>query len=193
MLRKIGPLSLAVLLATALFSFQPAKEWFPAGNARDSYDMGIDNTVVHNGKAAATIQSKEPKIKGFGALMQECKADKYRGKKVKMSGYLKTTDVDGWAGFWLRIDKKGSNKNLAFDNMHNRKVKGTNDWTQFEIVLDVSCEASNMAYGVLLTGTGQVWFDDIQFEEVKPEVTIYHPMGSEIEQQPAPANLNFED
>ena len=41
-----------------------------------------------------------------------------------MSGYMKSQDVAGWAGFWFRIDGQGA-RPLAFDNMHGRAVRGT--------------------------------------------------------------------
>ncbi|MDE1191299.1 MAG: DUF3472 domain-containing protein [Arachidicoccus sp.] len=86
-------------------------------------------------------------------------ADKFVGKRIRLSGYLKSKNVKDWAGFWLRVDKAGSTEPLAFDNMQNRGIKGATNWTKYEIVLDVSSNASGIAYGALLTGDGQIWFD----------------------------------
>ena len=106
-----------------------------------------------NGRHAATIQSIEPEIDGFGTLMQQCLPSEYAGKRVRMSGYMKSQDVAGWAGFWFRIDGQGA-RPLAFDNMHGRAVRGTTGWKKYEIVLDVPQQATNLAYGALLDGTG---------------------------------------
>ena len=87
-----------VALVVLLCSFDVPKNWFAAGNEPDSYRMGTDPTVTMNGRHAATIQSIEPEIDGFGTLMQQCLPSEYAGKRVRMSGYMKSQDVAGWAG-----------------------------------------------------------------------------------------------
>jgi hypothetical protein len=47
--------------------------------------------------------------------------------------------VTGWAGLWLRVD--GSNGMLVLDNVEDRALHGTTDWTQASIVLDVAEQA----------------------------------------------------
>lgn len=187
---------LILLVAFTLASFDTPIGWFRAGSAPESYDMGIDKGAGQDGKNAATIKSRVKKINGFGTLMQDCLPDNYLGKRVRMSGMVKTKDVSEWAGLWFRIDQKDSDRELGFDNMHDgktdRSIKGTTDWTRYEIVLDVPVNASNLAYGALLVGTGQIWFDDIKFEIVDNSVPTTG--GSTENQLPGkePVNLDFE-
>ena len=54
--------------------------------------------------------------------------------------------------------------------MQQRAIKGTTDWTRYEIVLDVPDEAQRLAFGILLAGGGQVWMDDLKFEVVPTTV-----------------------
>ena len=73
----------------------------------------------------------------------------------------------------MRIDgpmQPGSNAAamLGFDNMQSRPIKGTADWKQYDVVLDVPNEARGIAFGILLAGAGQAWMDDLQFEAVAP-------------------------
>jgi len=180
-------------IAVALFSFDLPSSWFKAGNKPNSYDMGIDKAAGQDGKNAATIKSIDKKIDGFGTLMQQCKPDKYIGKRVKMSGFVKTENVTTWAGLWLRVDQSGSNKPLSFDNMGDRPIKGTTDWTKYEIVLDVPSNSSLIAYGALLAGTGQIWFDNITFEIVSESVpTLGSVNAKKSAIQDEPTNLDFE-
>jgi len=108
------------------------------------------------------------KLDGFVTLMQTCLADKYLGKRVRMTGYMKTMDVSDWAGLCMRVDTKEGHKNMPFENMKNgkkdRSVKGTNDWKQYDIVLDVPNSTEYIAFGALLAETGQVWFTKLKFE-----------------------------
>ena len=185
----------ALILGTtaALFSFTLPTGWYAADNKPKSYEMGIDKGTGLDGKNTATIKSIDKKINGFGTLMQACKPDKFLGKRIKMSGSLKTDNVTDWAGLWLRVDKAGSQEPLSFDNMQDRQVKGTNTWKKYEIVLDVPANASMIAYGALLSGTGQIWFDNISFEIVDNSVkTTGSINGDQNEIQKEPFNLDFE-
>ena len=179
-----------VALVVLLCSFDVPKNWFAAGNEPDSYRMGTDPTVTMNGRHAATIQSIEPEIDGFGTLMQQCLPSEYAGKRVRMSGYMKSQDVVGWAGFWFRVDGQGA-RSLAFDNMHGRAVRGPTGWKKYEIVLDVPQQATNLAYGALLDGTGKIWFSDLSFEVVDRSVATTNESGWDA--LPKPSNLDFSE
>ena len=150
--------------------------WYRAGSKPNSYAMHLDKGAGKDGNDVITIKSVDRLIDGFGTVMQSFMLEKYLGKRIKMTGYLKTRDVEDWAGLWLRVDGK-KYKLLAFDNMKNgkrdRSVTGNTDWKQYEIVLDVPDEAINISFGTLLSGKGQVWFDKIDFEVVskKTETT----------------------
>jgi hypothetical protein len=192
---------LLIVMTVTLLSFDLPTAWFKAGDKPDSYDMGVDKGAGKDGKNAATIKSIDKKIDGFGTLMQDCLPDKYLGKRIRMTGLLKTKDVSDWAGLWLRIDTKTPIKAAVFDNMHDGKknisVKGTTDWKKYEIILDVPSNACNVAYGALLVGTGQIWFDNLNFEIVASDIL---PTGIEMETESStyashlkePVNLDFE-
>ena len=189
--------ALILMVACTLIAFDLPKGWIIAGSDPGSYEMGTAPGAGQDGKNAATIRSLKKKIDGFGTLMQTCMPGQYLGKRVRMSGLLKTKDVSDWSGLWLRIDQKGSDETLGFDNMHDgktdRSVKGSSEWTRYEIVLDVPEKASLLAYGALLVGTGQIWFDDIKFEVVDKSVPVTGAGDEELEQKTNPVNLNFED
>lgn len=192
-------LLMSVLLAGVMIlimSFDLPKGWYAAGNKPESYKMGIDKGAGQNGSNVATIQSIDKKIKGFGTLMQSCQPDKYLGKRVRMTGYIKSEDIKEWAGFWFRVDGTSSQQSLSFDNMHDgkkdRSIKGTTVWTKYEIVLDVPLKATNLAYGALVSGTGKIWFDDIKFEIVDNSVPTTGMEADHSMPGNEPNNLDFD-
>ncbi len=189
---KSKPLTsiLFVVTALTLLSFALPENWFKAGSKPKSYEMGIDKAAGRDGKNAATIKSIDKDIDGFGTLMQMCKPGKYLGKRVRMSGYMKSENVSGWSGLWFRVDQEGSKKSLSFDNMADRPIKGTTGWTKYEIVLDVPENASALAFGALLNSTGQVWFDTITFEIV--DTSVKTTGKNESDGLSEPSNLDFE-
>ena len=142
------------------------ENWFKVGSAPKQYENFIDSSNQHSGKNVMTLKSIETDTNGFGTLMQNMKPEKYLGKRVRMTGYLKSKDVTDWTGFWFRVDQAGSQQFLSFDNMQDRPIKGTTDWKKYELVLDLPNEASNIAFGALLSKTGQIWIDNVNFEIV---------------------------
>ena len=148
--------------------------------------MTTDRAEKQGGAASATIRcTADPPAEGFGTLMQQCGAKPYCGKRLRVTGFAKSKDVEDWAGLWVRVD--GLDKTaVAFDNMMKRPIKGSADWTKYTIVLDVPEDAAVLAFGVLLAGKGQVWIDDLKFEVVGPDV---EPTGLEVEPQDYPAEV----
>jgi hypothetical protein len=64
----------------------------------------------------------------------------------------------------MRVD--GASPGEAFDNMSDRALQGTRDWTPFAIVLDVPMDAVKIFTGLLLVGHGTVWADDLRIDVV---------------------------
>ena len=174
------------IFVIGLLAFTPQEQipegWFKAGNNPDKYKMGLDKQTFHIAPNSAFIESTDSKIKGFGTLMQTCSAENYLGKKIKMTGYVKSENVADWAGLWLRVDEVNGTKvkELSFDNMGNRRIKGTTDWTKYEIVLDVPSNSSTLNFGALLDGKGKIWFDSITFEEVPNNTKNTSPYKSDL-------------
>ncbi len=129
-----------------------SKGWKYWGN----YDFETD-TISHSGKFAAKITSDS--LGGTSGAIYYMIPKRYSGKTIQLSGYMKTKDVsDGFAGLLLSIEGESS----VFDNMESRNISGTKDWEIYSITLDYPRGAEEIYLGGILTGTGEVWFDDFQ-------------------------------
>lgn len=149
---------------------QTLKGWTLTGNHRQHYYLTTDNKVRHGGRMSATLISKNSASDdGFGSMKQEIKADNYRGRRVRYSGYLKAESAAQRAALWMRVEG-ADGKILAFDNMEDRPATGTTAWKKYEIVLDVPEAAQHIALGALFEGKGQIWADDLKLEVVGQEV-----------------------
>jgi hypothetical protein len=166
--------------------------WFASGSAPKEYEVRIDRTEHYSGKASGFITCKTDQPTGFGTLMQVFKADKFHGKRVRMTGYVKTEDVATWAGLWMRVDGPAG-AILAFDNMQDRPIRGTIGWEEYEVVLDVPANSVNISFGLLLAGRGKAWADDFAFEEVGTDVAVTDLKGKIRGMPGEPVNLGFED
>ena len=180
------PASLLLLAAAA--HADSMEGWFLAGSSPANYDIARDTKVLHDGKPSGRMASNSVP-NGFGTMMQCVDAADYRGKRMRFSGYVKAQDVKRWAGLWMRVDGPGTPaKSIAFDNMQTRPIKGTSDFTQYSVVLDVANEATGVCFGILVDGEGTVWLSDVKFEAVPLSVPVTDTSHAPSK---APKNLDF--
>lgn len=179
--RQLKFLSCYVLAALFAFGWQPttktrqvAPGWMVSPDYAEDFDVGVDHSVAHGGKASTYITSKsQATATSHATIGQRIKADAYRGKRVRLSGFLKTETATGRARLWMRIDSdKGI---LGQDAMNDRALKGTNNWSKLEIVLDVPEDSAGIIFGLRLNGPGQVWMDDLRWETVESGVPTTRP------------------
>ena len=159
------------------------------------FEIGLDKSEKHSGTASGYIKSVVAKPKKFGNLMQWFAADEYLGKRLKTSGWVKTKLLTGTAQLWVRIDGDwGNARRDSFDNMGDRPIKGDTDWTQYSIVTDVPQTSTQIFFGLMLIGTGQIWLDDVCFEEVTTDVPITGNFTSKTaaKAKTKPVNLSFD-
>lgn len=103
-------------------------------------------------------------------MMQSTSADSFKNQRVKLTGWVKTEDAKGGGHLWLRVDGQNPRDMLAFDNMNSRAPKGTTDWQEYSVVLDVANEASTINYGFFVKGTGKMWVNGLTILPVAADV-----------------------
>ena len=115
-----------------------------------------DDKVVHGGRRSVRLESPAGQK---GAAITRSMAIDFTGRAIELRGYLRTEGVGGFVGLWLRED--GEAGTVALDNMQSRQLKGTTEWTQYSIVLPLQSDAKTLVFGVLMTGGGKAWADDL--------------------------------
>lgn len=166
--------------------------WARNGAKADSYVVGVDSTVTWGGMPSAYVQSLTPTVDGgFGGMMQTTAAESYVGKRVRLSGWIKTENAAEGGQLWLRVDGQERGQVLQFDNMGNRAVKGTSDWQEASVVLDVPAGASALAYGFFVKGGGKMWVNAQRIDEVGADVPSTNMLQKPL-LPAAPRNLGFD-
>jgi hypothetical protein len=176
------------LLAPVVASAQVPAGWQAITDGSTDYAVRTDGARREGGQgfAGATIKANVGSPRGSAMLAQSIRADAYRGKRVRLSGYLKTIGInEGTAVMFMRVDGEGVIQTSDF--MQNRPLMLTNDWTRQEIILDIPRTAIGFTYGFLLGGSGQAWLDDVAIDIVGNDVpTTGHPGGL----YPVPASIS---
>ena len=206
-IRVVLALGCAMLSETALADSVAPVGWHLSGSNPKDFQADRDTGVHHGGQASASVWSVKEQPKGYSTLMQGFRCGDYRGKRVRLTGWVKTQDAYS-ARLWMRIDTfLGTG---GFDNMQARPLRGTKDWTELAIVLDVPEEAVGISFGLVLEGSGKAWVDDARIDIVTTKVPVtahvpgYMPRSMDerrvhermiagyAEKPTMPVNLDFE-
>lgn len=178
-------LLLVALLGMSLMPCLAATDGMPAGwlltgNHPQNYTVGTQ------GDGIAYLASKaDSSGDGFGTMMQSIRADGYAAKRVRFTAMVRSENVSRSAGLWMRVD--AGSKEIAFDNMQSRPIKGTNGWMKYEVALNVPINATSISFGALLSSNGEIWLKDVSFETVNSDVpTMKRQLLPE-----KPINLDF--
>ena len=162
-------LTALIFTASALVAADdsPPKGW--TASPSTEYQRGVDANAVRDGKPSAFIKCSAAAPQAFGTLLQSFSVEDFKGKRVRFRGWMKADAVSSGAGLWMRFDD-AAGRPLALDNMMDRAMKGTSDWREMSIVMDVPQSADSIYIGMLLIGTGQAWMNGLVFEIVSSDV-----------------------
>lgn len=161
--------------------------WQSGGDLPDHYDIGIDQSILHQGLHPAVIRYKQSapiEAKGYANFTQSFDPVDYRGKRIQFSSTLKCEGCDGAVTLWLRADSN-SRRAIAFDNLEdkgigasNGPISGTTDWTQRTIVLDIPPEATSISIGFYVRGKGAGYAAGFAMNSVSKDIPLSAPVSN---------------
>ncbi len=141
--------------------------WRAAANKPPDLVIGTDTSVKHTGNASGFLHrpiALKPST-GNAIMWQSINAGPYRNKKVRLTVYARSEEVEAGAFFYFRVD--GEDSVLAYRNSAADLIKETTEWRSYHITLDVAGAAITMDFGVVwLPGQGTIWMDDFDLEVV---------------------------
>jgi len=165
------------------------KGWHMSGSNPEGYDFALESQDGRPKPSGSLTHNETARPGEFGTLMQSFFPEEYLGKRVRMTAWVKSENVEDWAALWVRVDSR-DRRSTAFDNMRDRAIRGDTNWTNYEIVVDVSEDSLSLNYGVMASGKGKVWFDEFTFEIVDESVAL---TGTADRTRNKPTNTSFSD
>jgi len=135
--------------------------WFQAIVPVDNLTMSWDNEIIYNGSRSIGINNthtyNETVCNNWAQTTEKIPI----GHTLELSGWIKTIDAESVV---MVIQ--------CWDNVYNMvgfgttqtatEINGTNDWQMYNASVYVPNDTSNIVVRLTLTGTGQVWFDDVK-------------------------------
>ena len=133
-----------------------------------SYINHVDD--AYSGKKAIQLASKENV--DFGSIVYSI-PNQYQGKKIRLEGYIKTENVETFAGLIIRQDGSEGTP-INFVNSQNTPAIGTTNWTKYSIESDLNPETRTIQIAIILAGKGSatfdhlnVFIDDVNMQSIK--------------------------
>jgi C-terminal processing protease CtpA/Prc len=119
-----------------------------------------DSTLVSEYASKRRHRPRTVVVPGIpqAALWQAVDATQLRGSRLRLRGKLRVAD-HGRGRLWVRVER--GDKAGFYDTMSDRPVVSSG-WSSAEIVGTVDPDATRVAFGVLMTGGGSVWYDDFE-------------------------------
>ncbi len=135
--------------------------WFKAMVPAPGLKLFWDKKVKYGGKASVAITNTHVYNRVVCNNWAQNITAFPRGKRLELSGYIKTKNAQSvviCAQCWSR-----DNKMLAFGTTQTtQEISGTTGWAKYTAFITVPEGTNKITVRAVLTGTGQVWFDDIQ-------------------------------
>jgi predicted Ser/Thr protein kinase len=158
-------------------SWKVPRGWSASESVSGQYRVGIDRQIVHSGTSSLFLRSLARKPEGIVTAFQQFSAVPYRGRRVRVSAFLRCENAESGAELWLwSLGSEGAAEKVA--------VRGTTRWQQYQLVMDVPGNADRLGIWLAMSGPGTVWADDFSFSPVSKAVPL-----SRTRRQPE--NLNF--
>jgi hypothetical protein len=129
---------------------------------RDIYQVDINDDVV----VLAAIHKAAPN--DVGAVKQVASPAVCSGRRIRFQAEL-STDVTEGAGLWLTASHKEWH---ITDGMYDRLIKGSTEWNQVQLVIDVPEDAAYISYGLWMIGNGKCSMRQARFDVVEHSVAV---------------------
>jgi C-terminal processing protease CtpA/Prc len=157
--RRRKPLDYSLLRPMLGFELRPYRGLPGGWSGGPPGTIFLDDKIVHGGRRSVRIERKTDSLRDYSALAKNIPIE-FAGTTIELRGFLRTEDVQDFSGLWMR--EVANSQSLGFDNMHNRHVKGSTGWTEYSIKLRLHPDAKRLMFGVMQSGTGTTWADDLQ-------------------------------
>jgi hypothetical protein len=131
------------------------------GGTLNAFTFVVDTVTVRSGKHSGRLSVVAGSPTSVSASAnQAIRAEPYRGKRIRLTGYLKSRDAVFVA--WARVEglQRDSLEYSGLSNVSNEETPVTVDWRRIEHVIDVPAHAEAIVFGVFLRRSGDVWLDD---------------------------------
>lgn len=134
--------------------------WVKASIPVDNLTMTIDDEVVHSGNRSVSINNTHIYGEVVSNNWYQRASAVPKNQRIELSGWIKTIDAESVV-MVIRCEDKNAVLVGFATTQTKSEINGTNDWKKHTTSLIVPSDTEQIRVLLALTGTGQVWFDDV--------------------------------
>jgi beta-lactamase regulating signal transducer with metallopeptidase domain len=137
-------------------------------NTPVAYRTGLDRRQAQRGVTPAYLTSDGSQPNGYGTMVQYIDPVGYLGKRIRLTGVIKTQGVNKYAGLWVGMS---GSEWVVWDAEHST-IKAPTDWTTVSLVMEVPKDSTSLGLGVMIRGVGKLWVKNLKLEAVGADVPV---------------------
>jgi C-terminal processing protease CtpA/Prc len=133
----------------------------PVSSSGSTFEYAVDTSTAVDGAQSLRITSTTSVTGQYGFEQQGMGAYLAIGKTLHLSGAIRTQGMNGSACLWA------STWDAQNNNLTNQDACATADtagWQSYSLSVYVPAGAASFTFGVILSGTGTAWFDNLQID-----------------------------
>ena len=134
--------------------------WVKASIPVDNLTMTIDDEVVQSGNRSVSINNTHIYDEVVSNNWYQRASVVPKNQRIELSGWIKTIDAESVV-MVIRCEDKESELVGFATTQTKSEINGTNDWNKHTTNLIVPSDTEQIRVLLALTGTGQVWFDEV--------------------------------
>jgi hypothetical protein len=152
--------------------------WLVDGTFPSGYEIGLDDKDVHGGKASAYIKGDQylAGTNDSAGLEQWFDTSQFQGKRIRLSGYIRSNNVTRNVVFRLMAQSDGVRSGNSAQ-LARGTIYGSSGWQKYDLVVDVPSNSLYISVMLSLEGQGEVWFDDLTIQVVDRSVPLTGSSG----------------
>lgn len=141
--------------------------WTKVAQSSEGFEISAADQMPAGGARCLALRYLGPQAatrRTWAAVEQGIDAAGMIGKRIRLTGMVRTEATEPWGGgaLWLRIT--GADGSVLFqNNMRDRLVRDS-AWTARALTADVPEGAARIIVGGLLVGGGDGWLDELDLE-----------------------------
>ena len=136
--------------------------WYMAIMPADNLTLTWDDEVRYTGNRSVSISNNhiydEEVCNNWAQIISIVPV----GRTVELSGWVKTIDAESVVMVIQCWDEDDNNLIGFGSTQSTTNITGTSDWQMYKASVKVPGDTDTITVRLVLTGIGQVWFDDVQ-------------------------------
>ena len=136
------------------------EQWILGGHRDSNYVFTLDATQKFKGKYSLRVEAPKTVSPDIYGIFVWHSPLNYPGEKMTLKAQIKTEDVKGQVSLII-MTKKTDGKEI-YSGEKGIKLKNAGNWHEYITEATYPDDLDEIYIGLLLKGSGKVWFDDIQ-------------------------------